>query len=151
MTNNSPKLSRTLDQEIGYYLELSDYLPINKGLASATQGTMISLLGSPLMPLNTDEQPERVIPLAKNWSKPGICKNVDITAIRPALDSLEELLKAAIQYKFSDKSYNHDRERVLGTDCSLVMRVLRPISGLFSDKISNYSCSEIYMKLTGCS
>ena len=51
-----------------YYLQrvdLADLLPINKGLTSAKEETMISLLGSPRMPLTTVGQNERASNLVK--------------------------------------------------------------------------------------
>jgi hypothetical protein len=46
-------------------VDLADLLPINKGLSSAKEETMISLLGSPRMPLTTVGQNERASNLVK--------------------------------------------------------------------------------------
>ena len=46
-------------------VELAELLPINNNLTSAKEQTMISLLGSPEMPLTTAGQNERASPLVR--------------------------------------------------------------------------------------
>jgi hypothetical protein len=154
MSNNPQIVPRPLAEEIAYYLEpfdLSDHLPINKGLASATQETMISFLGSPLMPLTTSDQPSKASPVVKQLTQ--TCKvslHVVVTAIKPALESLERVLKAAFAQELSQEHGNHDLESVLGTEGMLVVRLRRPTSGNPSKKISNHAWgTAIDMKITG--
>jgi len=144
----------TLQQEIAYYLtpvELSHYLPINTGLRSATQETMISLLGSPAMPLTTEDHPSKASPTVKKLMKTvKVSAHVVVTAIQPALDSLAVVLKNAFASENLPANGGHDLEGVLGTDGMLVVRLRRPTSGIPSNKISNHAWgTAIDMKITG--
>ena len=59
------KTPTAAQNEAAYYLAmvpLQSLLPINAGLRSAQEETMISLLGSPQLPLTTHDQPDRASP-----------------------------------------------------------------------------------------
>ena len=60
-SHNRADIARHFMQRV----ELADLLPINKRLISAQEQTMISLLGSPHMPLTTVGQNERASDLVK--------------------------------------------------------------------------------------
>lgn len=144
----------TLEQEIAYYLEavpLSPYLPINKGLKSATQETMISLLGSPMMPLTTADQPSKASPVVKKLAlTTKVSAHVAVTAIKPAIDSLTIVLKNAFANELKPENGSHNLESVLSTDGMLVVRLRRPTSGIPSNKISNHAWgTAIDMKIIG--
>ncbi|HEY6900635.1 MAG TPA: M15 family metallopeptidase [Puia sp.] len=132
---NSP-----LTNEINFYLtmvDISTVLPINVGLSSCKQETMISILGSPLMPLTTDDQPSKASPLVTKLRQTAtVSKHVIVTGIKPAIASLQTALSKAIA---QEKKNGHDFESVLSTDGMLVVRLRRPTSGKPSDQISNHS------------
>jgi hypothetical protein len=137
--------------EISHYLDsvaLDDHLPINIGLTAANQETMISALGSPLMPLTTADQPNRASPLVTRLKQTvRVSQHVAVTAIRPAIESLKIILAGAFQ---QEKNKGHDLDSVLSTDGMLVVRLRRPTSGLPSKKISNHAWgTAIDMKIIG--
>lgn len=129
-----------LVKEIDYYiaaLDLSDSLPINSGMHSATQQTMIFMLGSPLLPLTTSDQPSKASPLVtKLRQTKKVSQHVLVTAIQPAISSLQTLLRQAFE---QEKEMGHDLESVFSTDGTLVVRLRNPTSGIPSKKISNHS------------
>jgi hypothetical protein len=135
-----PTANPKLLNEIAYYLErvdLHDYLPINVDVQSAQESTMISALGSPTLPLTTDDQPDRASPLVKALAHTvSVSAHVTVTGIRPALSSLSTVLKNAFG---SEKKSGHDFESVLGTAGMLNVRYRRPTSGKPSTKISNHA------------
>lgn len=142
---------KSLSEEISYYLEpleIADHLPMNVGLRSATQETMISLLGSPMMPLTTKDQPGKASALVKKISQTQrVSQHVVVTGILPAINSLRTLLSKAFE---KEKEAGHDLESVLSTDGMLVVRLRNPTSGIPSKKISNHSWgSAIDLKLIG--
>jgi D-alanyl-D-alanine carboxypeptidase len=130
----------TLNNEIDHYLEslaLKDFLPINVGLHSSAEGTMISTLGSPIMPLTTTDQPDRVSPLVKQLRQTvKLSPNVVVTGIRPAIDSVKTILAEAFK---QEKDSNHDLESVLASHDMLNVRLRKPTSGKPSTKISNHA------------
>src|SRR5665213_1276751 len=106
----------TMNDESVYYLtmvDLSDYLPINTGWSSATESTMITALGSPQMPLTTDDQPERASPEVKKLEVTETAsKHIRVAGIKPAVDSLQLVLNAAFS---QESALGHDLDSVLGT------------------------------------
>lgn len=133
-------LDLAISKELAYYLtmvELNDYLPINSGHSSAKESTMISTLGSPLMPLTTSDQPSKASPLVKKLSKTAkVSQHVVVTAIIPALESLNAALQKVFMQEQDD---GHDLESILSTDGMLVVRLRNPTSGAASSRISNHS------------
>jgi hypothetical protein len=116
---------------------LQDLLPINAGLRSAQEETMISLLGSPQLPLTTDDQPDRASPLVKALKVSGrLSPNIRVTGIRPAVASLEQVLQKAFA---QEAQAGHDLASVLDDDGMLVVRFRRPTSGHPSTKVSNHA------------
>jgi hypothetical protein len=143
--------AKILTTEIDFYLELVDlneHLPINTGFHSANEATMISILGSPLMPLTTSDQPEKASPLVKKIHQTvSVSKHVFVTGIKPAIESLQEILAKAFE---QEKNNNHNLESVLSTDGMLNVRLRKPTSGLHSTKISNHSWgTAINLKISG--
>ena len=112
---------------------LDDLLPINKGLSSAQQHTMISLLGSPQMPLTRESQPERASPLVKrNIAVERMSPQFRLTGLKPALADVKSILDRA----FGD---HPDLKTVLSTEGMLSVRMRKPASGGISTKISNHA------------
>jgi hypothetical protein len=130
----------SLANEIAYYLTMIDVhtvLPLNAGLSSAKEETMISILGSPLMPLTTADQPSKASPLVTRLKQTEpVGRHVVVTGIRPAIASLEKVLQLVSE---QEKATGHDLESVLGTEGMLVVRLRKPTSGAVSHKISNHS------------
>lgn len=130
----------TISQEISHYLlpeSLDNYLPFNTGLHSASENTMISLLGSPLMPLTTTDQPNRVSPLVKKLLRTiSITENIVVTGIFPAVESLQNILSKAFEH---EKELGHHFDSVLVSHDMLNVRLRKPTSGRISTKISNHS------------
>jgi D-alanyl-D-alanine carboxypeptidase-like protein len=129
--------------------KLSDLVPvstikdINAGLSSARQETMISLLGSPRMPLTTSDTPERASPLVKKLAQVKKIANVTANGIAPAVGSLESVLTKAF-------AAVPDLQAQLRGDGMLVVRLRRPTSGVPSTKISNHAWgTAIDLKLNG--
>ena len=126
----------TLQSKIDYYLEpldLTSILPINGGLSSASEPTMISILGSPKMPLTIADQPDRASPKVKALKlTEKLSEHVAVTGIRPAVKSLETVLSEVLQA-------HPDLAEVLGTEGMLNVRLRKPTSGKKSKKISNHS------------
>jgi hypothetical protein len=135
------KKSAAIGGEAAYYLTmmpLQALLPINVGLRSAQEETMISLLGSPQLPLTTHDQPQRVSPQVKALEvrDKNLSKNIKVTGIRPAVTSLSEVLKNAFA---QEAKAGHDFESVLDDGGMLNVRYRKPTSGRPSTKISNHS------------
>jgi len=147
----STNTSLAMAEEIRHYLELvdlNDHLPINTGLRSANEQTMISTLGSPLMPLTTTDQPDRASPLVTQLRQTiRVSQHIVVTGVRPAVNSLKKILSKAFK---QEKDSNHDFESVLSTDGMLNVRLRKPTSGLPSTKISNHAWgTAIDLKITG--
>jgi len=109
---------------------LASIMPINQGLHSASEETMISILGRPQMPLTTFDQPARASETVKKLrAEKSIFHHV--TGIRPAVVSLETILKKvdAAEPGLMD---------VLRTQGMLNVRLRKPIHGT-STKISNHA------------
>lgn len=114
-------------------LPLSDFLPINKGLSSATEDTMVSILGSPKIPLNTDCQNERASDLVRKLrTTVKISSLFSLTGIKPAAESAKSVLTAVFKQE-------PDLESVLSTEGMLCVRMRKPTSGKKSTKLSNHS------------
>lgn len=111
---------------------LKPYLPLNVGLSSATEATMISVLGRPRPPLTTDDAPDHASDLVKALATDFRLDGVHARLIRPAADSLSQALGGAFQ--------SHSELRaVLRGNGGLVVRLRRPTSGIPSTKISNHA------------
>lgn len=136
----APPTPLDLSSELNYYLtmvEIADSLPMNTGLSACKQETMISVLGSPLMPLTKIDQPGRASPLVTKLKQTAaVSRHVVVTGIRPAIASLRTALGNAFA---AEKKKGHDLESVLGTDGMLVVRLRNPTSGAPSTLISNHS------------
>ena len=134
------KKPATAIREANYYMglvPLQDLLPINTALRSAQEDTMISLLGSPRLPLTTGDQPERASPLVKALEvSKKLSTNIRVTGIRPAVASLAQILTKAFA---QEAEVGHDFASVLDDDGMLVVRYRKPTSGHPSTKISNHS------------
>ena len=119
-----------------YFMEsvpLHDLLPINKGLSSATQHTMVSTLGSPQLPLTTSCQNERASELVKrNMVTVRITPNFRLAGLKPAIEDVQGVLEKA----FADAP---DLKSVLSTEGMLCVRYRKPTSGAHSTAISNHS------------
>jgi hypothetical protein len=126
-----------------YYLAavpLQSILPINVGLRSAQENTMISVLGSPRMPLTTEDQPDRaspqVVALKQVAALSGNAAWTTVAGIRPALESARAVVEQAIA---QEAAAGRDLQSVLATDGMLVVRYRHPTSGKPSTKISNHA------------
>jgi hypothetical protein len=114
-------------------VDLADLLPINKGLTSAREETMISLLGSPRMPLTTVGQNERASDLVKrNVVLERMSPLFRLTGLVPAIADLKKVLKKAF-----DKE--PDLATVLSTEGMLSVRMRKPTDGSVSTHISNHA------------
>jgi D-alanyl-D-alanine carboxypeptidase len=138
--SKKPVVPTDLLGEINYYkssVDLHDYLPINVDVQSAQESTMISLLGPPMLPLTTRDQPERASPLVKALSETvAVSSHVVVTGLKPAIACLRVVLGEAFA---QEKASGHDFESVLGTEGMLNVRYRKPTSGKPSTKISNHS------------
>jgi hypothetical protein len=114
-------------------IPLSSILPINTGLSSATEHTMVSILGSPRLPLTTRDQPKRASDLVKKLRTPAkITDHISVEGIRPAVESLTDVLKKVFEQE-------PDLKNVLGTEGMLNVRYRKPTSGRKSTQVSNHS------------
>jgi hypothetical protein len=101
------------------------------------------MLGRPEQPLTHDDQPDRASALVKSLLDTRIIGKVKAHGIRPALDSLAIVLKAAF-------AKTPELQDVLEGDGMLVVRNRRPTSGVISNAISNHSWgTAIDLKLAG--
>ncbi len=118
--------------------KLSDLVPIasianlNVGLSSAREETMIACLGSPQMPLTTEDTPERASPIVRKLEKVKKIGGVNADGIAPAVDSLQAILTQA----FADIP---GLQAALRGDGMLVVRLRRPTSHRPSTQISNHA------------
>lgn len=136
-----PKVAdKGLTDEISYYLtalELGNHLPLNLDLHPAQEATMISVLGSPKLPLTTTDQPDYASPLVKALRRTvQVSSHVVVTGIRPAIESLATVLGKAFS---GEQASGHNLEAVLGTEGMLNVRLRKPTSGKPSTKISNHA------------
>jgi hypothetical protein len=114
-------------------LPLTSILPINVGLSSATEHTMVSVLGSPLLPLSKKDQPDNASDLVKKLSvRKKVAKHISVKGLRPAVESLENVLNEAF-------AAEPGLDDVLGTAGMLNVRYRNPTSGRKSTQISNHS------------
>jgi len=134
------KKAASLANEKSYYLTpvaLDKILPINVGVSSAQESTMISLLGAPQLPLTTTDQPEKASTLVKALKETKLVSaHVRVTGIRPAIASLSQVLQRAIT---KEADSGHDLDSVLATEGMLNVRYRKPTDGSVSKKISNHS------------
>jgi len=112
---------------------INDILPINVGLSPAQEATMISILGSPSIPLTTkcknDMASTKVKGLMETRKMSAVFR---LTGIKPALDSVQTVLKKVF-------AANPGLEAVLSTEGMLCVRRRKPTSGAISKKLSNHS------------
>jgi hypothetical protein len=128
----------------------SDLVPIssipslNKDVSSATEETMVDVLGSAQKPLTTSCQDERASPAVKQLlDTRKLSDHVRVTGIKPALDSLEAIFAQI-------KQANPELLPVLATEGMLCVRLRKPTSGQPSTKMSNHSWgTAIDFKLLG--
>jgi hypothetical protein len=114
-------------------VELTDLLPINKRLTSAQEQTMISLLGSPHMPLTTVGQNERASDLVKrNVVTERMTQLFRLTGLQPAIDDVKAILAKAF-------AKEPDLESVLSTEGMLSVRMRKPTDGSISTHVSNHA------------
>jgi D-alanyl-D-alanine carboxypeptidase len=114
-------------------VDLADLLPINKGLSSAKEETMISLLGSPRMPLTTIGQNERASHLVKrNLVTERMSPLFRLQGLAPAIADLKKVLEQT----FGAES---ELASVLSTEGMLSVRMRKPTDGSVSTHISNHA------------
>jgi hypothetical protein len=114
-------------------LPLTSILPINVGLSSATEHTMISILGTPQLPLSKKDQPDHASDLVKKLTVKGdVAKHISVKGLRPAVESLKNVLKEAF-------AAEPGLDDVLGTAGMLNVRYRHPTSGRKSTQISNHA------------
>jgi hypothetical protein len=112
---------------------LTTLLPINKGLSSAQEQTMISLLGSPDMPLTTVGQNERASDLVRrNVVLERMSPLFRLTGLKPAIDDVKAVLAQAFEKE-------PDLVDVLSTEGMLSVRMRKPTNGSVSTHISNHA------------
>jgi len=114
-------------------VELADLLPINKGLTSAQEQTMISLLGSPHMPLTTVGQNDRASDLVKRHVvTERMSPLFRLTGLKPAIDDVTAVLAKAF-------AKEPDLQKVLSTEGMLSVRMRKPTDGSISTHVSNHA------------
>jgi hypothetical protein len=112
---------------------LADVLPINKNVSSATENTMVSLMGSPKIPLTTKCQNARGSDIVKALAvTQKITDLFSLTGLTPALESAKRALDAVFKEA-------PELKKVLSTEGMLCTRFRKPTSGKKSTKISNHS------------
>ncbi|PDT91301.1 hypothetical protein CO669_04590 [Bradyrhizobium sp. Y36] len=111
---------------------LASLLPINTGLSSAKEETMISLLGSPHMPLTTVGQNERASDLVKrNLVLERMSPLFRLTGLKPAVDDVKAVLTKAF-------AKQPTLAEVLSTEGMLSVRMRKPTNGSVSTHVSNH-------------
>jgi len=114
-------------------VDLADLLPINSGLSSAREETMVSLLGSPRMPLTTIGQNERASDLVKrNVVLQRMSPLFRLTGLKQAIDDVATVLAQAF-------AAEPDLATVLSTEGMLSVRMRKPTDGSVSTHISNHA------------
>jgi hypothetical protein len=114
-------------------VDLASLLPINKGLSSAKEETMISLLGAPHLPLTTVGQNDRASDLVKrNFVTERMSPLFRLQGLEPAIADLQLVLAQAF-------AAERDIESVLSTEGMLSVRMRKPTDGSVSRKISNHA------------
>ena len=124
-----PDAARFYSQRV----DLADLLPINDGLSSAKEETMISLLGTPRMPLTTVGQNERASDLVKrNVVTTRMSPLFRLTGLGPAVADVTRVLAQAF-------AAEPDLANVLSTEGMLSVRMRKPTDGSVSTHISNHA------------
>jgi hypothetical protein len=114
-------------------VDLAGLLPINRHLSSAKEETMISLLGTPRMPLTTVGQNERASDLVKrNVVTERMSPLFRLTGLRPAIADVTTVLAQAF-------TAEPDLASVLSTEGMLSVRMRKPTDGSVSTHISNHA------------
>jgi D-alanyl-D-alanine carboxypeptidase len=121
---------------LAFYSEsvaLSTILPINKGLSSATEATMISFLGAPHLPLTTTCQNSQVSDLVReHLVTDQVAQHIKVSGLSLAVKSLKAVLATAFQVEPGLQNFLH-------TQGMLCVRHRKPILGGPSTHISNHS------------
>jgi hypothetical protein len=142
----SPRVahSSTLHHRLAEPVPISSILPINTGLSSAREHTMISVLGSPDMPLTRHCQNGRASDLVRHLLAPTqVAPNINVPGIRPAIQSLQRVLNSAFVQE-------PELANMLGTEGMLCVRLRKPTDGSVSTDISNHAWgTAIDFKLVG--
>jgi hypothetical protein len=112
---------------------IQSILPINVGLSPAKEATMISILGSPSVPLTTACQNGKASTKVKHLQETRqITAVFKLTGIKPALDSVQAVLAKVF-------AANPGLDAVLSTEGMLCVRRRKPTNGSVSHKLSNHS------------
>ena len=116
----------------GQLVDLDTITPINVGLTSASEETMISLLGRPRDVNSTECNNAKASDTVKRLSVLQSVGPFRVTGIKPAVDSLREVFAEAKQQEA--KLWD-----ALGSEGMLCVRLRKPTSGKPSTKLSNHS------------
>lgn len=123
---------------------LKSILPINHGLHSADETTMVSILGSPHMPLTRDCQNGHASDaVTALMTTAQVAPHVRVSGLKPAVAGIKAVLDKAFQAHpgLSD---------VLGTEGMLCVRMRKPTDGSISTHVSNHAWgTAIDFKLVG--
>jgi hypothetical protein len=128
-------------QLIQYYLQpvkLTAVPPFNVGLKSAKEDTMKQLLGTPDLPLTTDDHPKKASAIVKKLARTeNISLHVIANGIIPSVQSLKIVLAKA----FADElAAGRDLKAVLSSPYEMLnVRYRKPTSGKPSTSISNHA------------
>jgi hypothetical protein len=118
--------------KFGELIDLDDITPINVGLTSPTEETMISLLGRPRDVDSTKCNNAKASDTVKRLQVLETVGPFRVTGIKPAVDSLREIFKDA-------KLQEPKIWDALGSEGMLCVRFRKPTSGRPSTKLSNHS------------
>jgi len=113
----------------GQLVDLDTITPINVGLTSASEETMISLLGRPRDVNSTECNNAKASDTVKRLSVLQSVGPFRVTGIKPAVDSLREVFAEAKQQEA--KLWD-----ALGSEGMLCVRFRKPTSGKPSTKLS---------------
>lgn len=106
--------------------------PINVGLTSASESTMISLLGKPDVHKNDDCYNDKATPGTKKILGQSKVGRIKFEGIKPAVDSLTTIFT-------NIQAYDTTLFAALGSAGMLCVRLRRPTSGALSTHLSNHS------------
>ncbi len=118
--------------KFGELVDLDTITPINVGLTSASEETMISLLGRPRDVTSTKCNNAKVSDTVKRLSVLEHVGPFRVTGIKPAVDSLSDVFAEA-------RLKEANLWDALGSEGMLCVRLRKPTSGKPSTKLSNHS------------
>ena len=118
--------------KFGQLVDLDSIVPINVGLTSPSESTMISLLGRPNGVNSTKCANEKASDAVKRLVVLESVGPFRVTGIKPAVDSLRKIFAEAKQQEPTIWS-------ALGSEGMLCVRFRKPTSGAPSTKLSNHS------------